>query len=83
MGAVNCLCKHFDGRSPALLELEQIKQYLLHLHQDRQRACATINPYACAYKFLYFEVLKRSPIEFDIPTARRPSLPKMSGCPSC
>lgn len=78
VGAVKLLSKYFNDRSPARLSLDEVKEYLLHLHHDRQLAYPTINQYACAYKFLFLEVLDCSAVEFDIPTARRPQrLPEL------
>jgi integrase/recombinase XerD len=66
----------FFGQSPEQLGPEQIREYLLHLVDDRKATPSTVQLYRSALKFLYVTTLKRP--WFDEGVARikkRPRLP--------
>ena len=51
--------RHF-GRSPAVLEPEQIRAYQVYLTQERKLAPSSLVIAACALRFLYKVTLKRA-----------------------
>jgi integrase/recombinase XerD len=59
LGAVTRFARHF-GKSPEQLRPEQVRQYLLHLINDKKDTWNTIQVYRGALKFLYVRVLKQS-----------------------
>src|SRR3954451_5388211 len=48
----------YFGKSPELLDLEAIRQYQLHLLNDRKLCPDSINQYVSAVKFLYLQTLE-------------------------
>jgi integrase/recombinase XerD len=48
----------YFGKSPELLDLEAIRQYELHLLNDRKLSPESINQYVSAVKFLYLQTLE-------------------------
>jgi integrase/recombinase XerD len=62
--------KHF-GRSPELLGEEHVRQYLLHLVEERKLAWGTYNQALAALRYLYRWVLKRGDVVRDIRGPRR------------
>ncbi len=62
---VGNLAKHF-GKSPADLNKEQVKEYLVHLLEDRGIEVGTYRNYVAGIKFLYKTTLKREDIVDDI-----------------
>ena len=72
---VERFAKHF-GASPAKLGPDQVRQYLLHLLNDRKDTWATVQVNRGALKFLYVRVLKQSWFDEEIAAPkRRPRLP--------
>jgi site-specific recombinase XerD len=62
--------KHF-GKSPELLGEEQVRQYLVHLVEERKLAWGTYNQALAASRYLYRWVLKRGDVVRDIRGPRR------------
>src|ERR1035437_5504462 len=56
--------KHF-GRSPELLGEEHVRQYLVHLVEERKLAWGTYNLALAALRYLYRWVLKRGDVVRD------------------
>jgi site-specific recombinase XerD len=67
---VSLFALHF-GRSPALLGLGEIEQYLLHLRDIKRASWAWFNQTVCALRFFYLHVLDRPDLVVRIPYARR------------
>ncbi len=70
-----CVCKlaqHYRC-SPDTLSVEQLQAYLLYLIQERQLAYPSVNQAACAFRFLFGEVLKQRAIWLEIPMAKVPT----------
>jgi hypothetical protein len=53
LGAVTRFAQHF-GKSPEQLGPEQVRQYLLHLVNDKKDTWNTVQVYRGALKFLYY-----------------------------
>lgn len=68
---VAALAKHYRC-SPDRLNAEQVQTYLLYLIQERKLAYASVNQAACAFRFLYGQVLQQPKIWLDIPMAKVP-----------
>ena len=66
------LAKYF-GKSPADLNKEELKDYLVHMLEDRNLQAGTYKNYVAGIKFLYRTTLKRGDIVEDI---RYPKGPK-------
>ena len=62
--------KHF-GKSPELLGEEQVRQYLVHLVEERKLAWGTYNQALAALRYVYRWVLKRGEVVRDIRGPRR------------
>lgn len=62
----------FHRRSPDTLSAEEIQAYLLHLITEKKLAYASVNQAACAFRFLFGEVLRQPAIWLDIPMAKAP-----------
>ena len=62
--------KHF-GQSPELLREQHVRQYLLHLVEERKLAWGTYNQALAALRYLYRWVLKRGDVVRDIRGPRR------------
>ena len=58
MHAVACLGKYY-GRSPDLLSDEELRTYLLYLHQETPKAASTLNVAVSGLRFFYQRVLHR------------------------
>jgi site-specific recombinase XerD len=58
---VNNLSNYF-GKSPEQLGEEEVKEYLLHLLEDRKLARGTYKNYAAGIKFLYTTTLNRAEV---------------------
>ena len=56
--------KHF-GKSPEWLGEEQVRQYLVHLVEERKLAWGTYNQALAALRYLYRWVLKRGDVVRD------------------
>ena len=60
------------GRSPAVLDAQQIEAYMLHLSKDLKRSFSTINQVSSASRFLFRHVLGRGDAGMQPPVARAP-----------
>jgi integrase/recombinase XerD len=65
IGSVKRFSQYFR-RSPEQLGPEQIREFMLHLIDDRKSAPSTIQLYRSALRFLYLTMLKRSWFEQDV-----------------
>ena len=65
IGSVKRFSQYF-GRSPDQLGPEQIREFLLHLIDDRRSAPSTIQLYRSALRFLYVTMLKQPWFEQDV-----------------
>jgi integrase/recombinase XerD len=54
------------------IPLREIRDYLLHLHEQRGLTPGSVNTYARAFRFFYRQILKRPWSEDAIPTAKEP-----------
>src|SRR5437868_12825091 len=61
--------KHFN-RSPQDLDLEAVRQYQVHLTQERQLSPQSINTFVSAVQFLYLTTLEMPWEKRDFPRAR-------------
>ena len=61
----------FYRRALERLSCEEVQRFLDEVITVRKLAWATVNVYFSAYRFLYEQVLKRSPHEFSIPPRGR------------
>jgi site-specific recombinase XerD len=61
--------KHFN-RSPQDLDLEAVRQYQIHLTQERQLSPQSINTFVSAVQFLYLTTLEMPWEKKDFPRAR-------------
>lgn len=62
----------FYRQSPDTLDATAIQAYLLHLITEKKLAYASVNQAACAFRFLFGEVLRKPGIWLDIPMAKVP-----------
>ena len=69
--AVKQFAKHF-GQSPEQLTGEQVRQYLLHLVQEKRASWSRYNISRCALQFLYRITLGRDERFEKLPCARVP-----------
>lgn len=69
---VTALARHFRC-SPDRLDAAQIQAYLLYLITEKKLAYASVNQAACAFRFLFGEVLRRPSVRLDIPMAKVPT----------
>ena len=71
--AVACLAKHYH-RAPDTLSDEELRAYLLHLHQKGDKARSTLNVAVSGLRFFYRFVLQRpfSHIERAMPRVQKP-----------
>ncbi len=58
--------------SPEQLDATQIQAYLLYLITEKKLAYASVNQAACAFRFLFGEVLHQPSVRLDIPMAKVP-----------
>jgi site-specific recombinase XerD len=74
VSAVAALARYF-GRSPDRICNEEVRAYLLHLHNERKLAASSINVALSGLRFFYTKVLDRSiaEVERSLP---RPGKPK-------
>ncbi len=64
--------KYFAPRHPRELSSEDIRNYLLHLIEDRRIAASTANQILNALRFLYVELYKRPFVLGAVPRPKRP-----------
>ena len=75
--AVAAIAKYYH-RSPDLISPEEIKQYLLHLINDKHRSTSTTNQAGCALRFLFRFTLNQPDICIEIPLRKPPErLPEL------
>jgi integrase/recombinase XerD len=72
VGAVVGLAKHYR-RSPERISREEIKQYLLHLLQERKLSASSCNVAASGLQFFYRVTLKQGELECVLPRPKLPS----------
>jgi integrase/recombinase XerD len=63
----------FYGKSPNLLDQQEVEDYLLHLKQSGKSA-STRNVAICGLRFLYEKVLNSQDISLSFPTRRKPKI---------
>lgn len=68
---VRSLAKYYR-RAPDQLSMAELQAYLLHLIVDKKLAYASVNQAACAFRFLFREVLGEREIWLEIPMAKVP-----------
>jgi integrase/recombinase XerD len=68
--AVQRLARYYK-RSPALLAEEEVRQFFLHLINDRKSARSTLTIYLCGIRFFYETTLKRTWNIFDLVRPKR------------
>ena len=74
---VERFARHFN-QSPARLGPEQVRQYLLHLMQEKKVVASTLLVNRSALRFLYVGILKQKWFDEEIACPkRRPTLPGM------
>ncbi len=71
LSGVEGLAKHYN-RNPYLISLEEIKDYLLYLKNDRGLAPSSRNVAACGLKFFYNSVLGDDSIKLELPQKKTP-----------
>lgn len=69
--AVEDFARHF-GKSPDLLDQEHVRQYQLHLVQDRKLAVNTVVGRIAALRFFFVKTLRRPYQREDLPSPKRP-----------
>jgi site-specific recombinase XerD len=70
---VACFAKHF-GRSPDQLGPEEVRQYQVHLVQEKKASWTSFNQAVCALRFLYRTTLPRDWHVSQIPFAKKPKV---------
>ena len=62
----------FFGQSPDQLDQEAVRQYLLHLIEERKLSAESVNQHSSALKFFYLTTLEMPWSDYDFPRAKRP-----------
>lgn len=70
LGTVNRFALHF-GKSPQELGPDHIRQFLLHLRNEKHRVRNTIQAYRGALRFLYLRVLKQPWFDEEIAVPKK------------
>ncbi len=70
IGSVERFAKHYD-QSPAQLSAEQVRDYLLHLLEERKLSWSAIHVNRAALRFLYVRVLKQRWFDEEIVAPKR------------
>jgi len=68
---VERFAKHF-GRSPERLGADHLREYQVHLFQERHLAPGTVQQHVAALRFFYVKTLKRSYMHEHLPMPKRP-----------
>lgn len=68
---VRALAKYYR-RPPDQLSVAELQAYLLYLITDKKLAYASVNQAACAFRFLFGEVLRQPTLCLEIPMAKVP-----------
>ena len=71
VGAIRRFAEHFH-RSPEKLGIEHIRQYQLHLVQERKLQPRTVMIQMAALRFLFLKTLKRRYSRDDLPLPKTP-----------
>ena len=71
VGAIRQFAEFFH-RSPERLGVEHIRQYQVHLFQERRLKPHTVMVQMCALRFLYLKILKRPFRRDDLPLPKTP-----------
>lgn len=71
IGAVARFARHFRT-SPEKLDVEQVRQYLLHMIHERRVAWSTYNVTLCALRFFYQTTLGRTGLLDGVPCPKEP-----------
>jgi site-specific recombinase XerD len=71
VGAIRRFAQYFH-RSPDQLGIPQVRQYQLHLFEEKKLAPHTVMVQMCALRFLYLKVLKRPFQRDDLPLPKTP-----------
>lgn len=73
IGAVTSLARYY-GRSPDRIDNQEVRSYLLHLHQKRRLSASTLNVAVSGLRFFYCQVLDRSlaEVEKTLPRPKKP-----------
>lgn len=71
---VSCVahCAHYFGKSPELLNSEDIRRYQVYLVKEKNASWSSLNQVVCALRFLYRETLKKKSVIDHIPYAMKP-----------
>jgi integrase/recombinase XerD len=69
--AIEDFARYF-GKSPAYLGPQHIREYQVHLFQDRKLAPGTVQGRGAALRFLYVKTLRRPYLPDQIPFPKRP-----------
>jgi integrase/recombinase XerD len=70
--AVLGLCRYYNNRPPETLGAQDVRQYLLHLVQQRHLSWGYYKQIRCALTFFYRLTLGRDRADFDVPCPREP-----------
>lgn len=77
LDAVAAIAKYYH-RSPDQISPDEIKQYLLHLINDKHLSTSTTNQAGCALRFLFRVTLNQPDIGIEIPLRKPPErLPEL------
>src|SRR5476649_2835353 len=73
IAAVAGLSRYY-GRAPDTIFNQEIKTYLLHLHQERRLSASTLNVAVSGLRFFFWHVLERSiaEVERTLPRPKKP-----------
>ncbi|MBI4455433.1 MAG: site-specific integrase, partial [Acidobacteria bacterium] len=72
LAAVTGLTKHYK-ESPAQIDVEKIKAYLLHLTVERGLSWSSVNVAVSGLRFFYLQALGWDQVKLSIPPRKRPS----------
>ena len=70
--AVFGLARYYK-QSPEQLNIEQVREYLLHLERERHLSWSSLNVAVSGLRFLYFKTLKWELVRMDIPPRKKPA----------
>lgn len=71
LGAVHALVKHYGERPPGQLTAEELRQFFLHLIEDRKLSPSTVGVHLNGIRFFYERCLGRHWDVFDLVQPRR------------
>jgi integrase/recombinase XerD len=70
LGAVTDLARYYK-KSPDQLNVDDVRQYLLHLERERQLSWSSLNVAVSGLRFFYFDTLKWEPVAMEIPRRQK------------